>query len=162
MRKHIRLLISAATLLLLAQACSKMASENAPNQGDAKVKFNGYTIADSSAIITYPNGLRIYKVLEGPGKYPRDGMNIRMNYHGLLEDGTVFDSSFQREETFEFKLGQTQVITGMAQAVKKMRFGTQAVVIVPPSLGYGDKKERPANIPPNSTLTFHIELLGSF
>ncbi|MEM0998084.1 MAG: FKBP-type peptidyl-prolyl cis-trans isomerase [Bacteroidota bacterium] len=124
--------------------------------------FQPYQIADSSAIITYPNGLKLYVVQQGPGEFAREGMDIVLHYHGMLESGEVFDSTFERARPFNFRLGQTAVISGLAKAVEKLRFGSKAVAIIPPALAYSNREDRPANIPKNSTLIFHIELLGTF
>lgn len=158
-------------LLVLAAFTQRCASENAqdnknesgtPAEDGSGATFSPYQIADSAAIVTYSNGLKLYVVQDGPGEFARDGMNIRMNYHGMLESGIVFDSSFQREEPFFFTLGQTPIIAGLHQAIQKLRLGSKAVVIVPPHLGYSNREDRPPNIPENSTLLFHIDLLGSF
>ena len=163
MRKILHLSSYLVISLLLLNGCAKSEkSVQKENTSSIEPAFAGYAIPDSSAIVTYPNGLRIYKVFEGPGQFPRDGMNIRMNYHGLLKNGFVFDSTYLRDEPFEFRLGQNSIITGISEAVKKMRLGSKAVIMVPPSLGYGDGEDGPANIPANSSLIFHIELLGTF
>jgi peptidylprolyl isomerase len=167
MRYRIAPLIGLLMLAVLTQRCaSDQAQENnnsanAPEE-DGTPSFSPYLIADSSDIVTYSNGLKVYLVQDGPGEFARDGMNIRMNYHGMLESGIVFDSSFQRDEPFFFTLGQTPIIAGLYQAVQKLRLGSKAIVIVPPHLGYSNREDRPPNIPENSTLLFHIDLLGSF
>lgn len=164
MRQSIRFLGFA---LLLLAACARQ--QNVPQDGDYTANTQAdspeaqsqFAIKDSSKIVTHLNGLKIYTVRKGPGDFPKAGEHIRLNYRGLLADGTIFDSSFGRSEPYRFTLGQTKVIKGLADGVQRMRYGGQAVLIIPPKLGYGEKNT-PPNIPPNSTLVFHVDLLGSF
>lgn len=160
------------TLLILGifvQACNSH-KDAIDNDGSEVIQsFVPYQIEDSSKIINFPSGLQLYIVESGPGKFPENGNNVRMEYYGTLKDGTVFDESFSRKEVFEFRVGSKNVIEGMQEAIKNMRYGSKAIAIIPPELGYGDgvaqghnDKHLPSNIPPNSTLTFHIDLLGTF
>ncbi len=125
------------------------------------LSFQQYTIDDSSRIVTYEDGLQLYTVLEGPGDFPNDGMNVLVHYHGLLEDGTIFDSSYERGEPLKVRIGRGKLIQGFEYSLKQLRMGSKAIAIIPPSLGYGSKEDVP-NVPPNSTLIFHIEVLGTF
>jgi FKBP-type peptidyl-prolyl cis-trans isomerase len=131
----------------------------------APVAFTPYIIADSSRITTYPNGLKLYIVKQGPGDYPQNGERVLLHYQGRLADGTVFDDSYTRGEPLEFYIGGERVIAGIEDAAQRLRFGTQAIAIIPPSLGYGDGKSAnglPPKIPANATLTFHLDMVGSF
>lgn len=118
-----------------------------------------FTIADSSKIVTTSTGLKYYVVSPGVGNRPKKGANIIAHYHGMLADGSVFDSSFEKNKPFNFKLGQGQVIKGWDEGFQYLRPGAKAVLIIPPELGYGAAGSG-ENIPPNSTLYFHVELLG--
>lgn len=126
----------------------------------APANFTPYVIQDSSQIKEYEEGLKIYVVEEGKGELPQSGQNILINYHGMLRDGTVFDSSFDRGSPFSFALGTGQVIRGWDLGIAKLPFGSKAILILPPEIAYG-AMARP-NIPANSTLVFHVELLGAF
>jgi len=117
-----------------------------------------FTIADSSKIVTTPSGLKYYIVQQGSGNKAQPGQKVVAMYHGLLADGTKFDSSYDRGQPFEFTLGQGQVIRGWDEGFSIFPVGTRAVLIVPPDLGYGDRES--GAIPPNSTLYFHVELLN--
>jgi FKBP-type peptidyl-prolyl cis-trans isomerase len=160
--RAIPLLILAIALQQCARKDAVQNTEESSESTSTSSPFRPFTIEDSTRIVTYTNGLKIYTVRQGPGEFPRPGMDIVMHYHGMLENGEVFDSSFERDQPFGFRLGQTAVIAGMEQAVEKLRFGSQAVLIIPPALGYSNREDRPPNIPENSTLIFHVDLLGSF
>ncbi len=158
--KHILL----PMLLLVILAGCKSASQDESLTGASEAPsepFVPYAIEDSTQMVTFGNGVSLYKVKEGPGNFPKAGMNILINYHGMLENGEVFDSSFDRNDPLRFRLGDKSLINGLEFAVGKLRFGTQAVVVVPPEQGYEDREDIPG-VPPNSTLVFHIEVLGTF
>lgn len=118
--------------------------------------FKPYTY-DLSKAVTLPSGLKYVIVEEGKGPKPNAGDMITAHYHGLLEDGKKFDSSFDRGEPFEVKIGMGQVIQGWDEGFQQFKEGTKAVLIIPPNLGYGERAQ--GSIPANSTLIFHVHLL---
>ncbi|MFM2376440.1 MAG: hypothetical protein RLZZ165_1537, partial [Bacteroidota bacterium] len=125
--------------------------------------FTPYVVLDSSRIVTYPEGLELYIVKSGWGDYPQNGDNVLLHYQGMLQNGSVFDDSYRRDEPLVFKMGSGRIIPGMEAGLKKIRYGTQAILSIPPRLGYGSGKDKtPSNIPRDATLTFHIHLLGNF
>ncbi|MCB9234322.1 MAG: FKBP-type peptidyl-prolyl cis-trans isomerase [Bacteroidia bacterium] len=134
--------------------------DNTPTITETPAKFTPWTVEDSSKIVRSESGLGIYTVLKGPGNLPQNGTTVIVHYHGTLENGTVFDSSFDRGQPFQFKLGVGQVIKGWDEGIAKLPFGSKAILFVPADLAYG-AMERP-NIPANSPLIFYVELLGSF
>src|SRR5690606_36446968 len=79
------------------------------------------------------------------------------HYVGKLENDTVFDSSRERGEAFQFKLGAGQVIQGWEEAIGKLRVGDKALLTIPPKLAYGNRAM--GSIPPNSALIFDVEML---
>ena len=98
-----------------------------------------------------------YKVIEkGKGKNPTDKDTVVVHYRGTLIDGTEFDSSYKRNQPATFKLGQ--VIKGWQEALKLMKPGGKMHVAIPSDLGYGERGAG-ANIGPNSTLIFEINLV---
>lgn len=108
--------------------------------------------------ITMPDGLKYIDITPGTGASPTNGQNVSVNYTGYLLDGTVFDSSYKRNQPFSFPIGTGQVIKGWDEGVLTMKVGGKRRLIIPPALGYGAQGAG-SSIPPNSTLVFDIELL---
>ncbi|KAG6472603.1 hypothetical protein ZIOFF_070075 [Zingiber officinale] len=99
-------------------------------------------------------------VKEGEGwGIPKVGDKVEVHYIGALLDGTKFDSSFDQDTPFKFKLGQGQVIKGWDQGIKTMKKGENAIFTIPPDLAYGESSS-PPTIPPNATMQFDVELLS--
>ncbi len=94
----------------------------------------------------------------GNGPEAKNGNKIKVHYSGTLEDGTKFDSSYDRGQPFEFVLGTGGVIKGWDLGVLGMKAGGKRKLVIPPDLAYGDRSPSPL-IPPNSTLVFEVELL---
>ncbi|XP_019632329.1 PREDICTED: peptidyl-prolyl cis-trans isomerase FKBP9-like [Branchiostoma belcheri] len=88
----------------------------------------------------------------------RDGFFLRYHYNGTFPDGEKFDSSHDRDNTFDFILGRGEVIKGMDQGLKGMCAGEKRKITIPPHLAYGDKGVEGA-IPPGATLVFEVELI---
>ena len=108
-------------------------------------------------IITTASGLQ-YKVLTpADGAKPKAEDTVKVHYKGTLLDGTVFDSSYDRNEPAVFPLNQ--VIPGWTEAVQLMNVGSKIQLFLPPNLAYGDRGAPPV-IEPGSMLIFEVELLG--
>jgi peptidylprolyl isomerase len=119
--------------------------------------FNPYPYS-MSAMKTTASGLKYQIIEEGKGAKPLPGQTVSVNYHGMLENGKVFDSSFERgEEPIEFPLGQGRVIKGWDEGIGLLNVGTKAVLFIPANLGYGQRGAG-KDIPPNANLIFHVRL----
>jgi FKBP-type peptidyl-prolyl cis-trans isomerase len=94
----------------------------------------------------------------GKGVAAKTGDTVKVHYTGTLLSGKKFDSSLDRNEPFEFKLGAGGVIKGWDEGVVGMKVGGKRKLTIPPHLAYG-KRGSPPTIPPNSTLVFEIELV---
>ncbi|KAJ0510860.1 putative peptidylprolyl isomerase [Helianthus annuus] len=106
------------------------------------------------------DGLMKKVVKEGDGyEGPINGDEVEVHYVGSLLDGTRFDSSYDREMPFKFKLGLGHVIQGWDDGIKTMKKGEKALFTIPPALAYGESGS-PPTIPPNATLQFEIELIS--
>ena len=113
--------------------------------------------------MTTASGLKIEDTTVGTGATPVKGQTCIMHYTGwLYEDGKKgkkFDSSVDRNEPFEFPIGQRKVIAGWDEGVSTMKVGGKRTLIIPAALGYGARGAGGV-IPPNATLMFDVELLG--
>jgi peptidylprolyl isomerase len=104
------------------------------------------------------NGLKYIETKAGDGAQAKAGDTVSVHYTGTLTNGQLFDSSVERGEPIEFPLGMGMVIKGWDEGIAKMKVGGQAVLVIPPELGYGAQSVGP--IPPDSTLIFIVELVG--
>ncbi|MHA7057878.1 peptidylprolyl isomerase [Aquimarina sp. M1] len=105
------------------------------------------------------SGLRYKIIQKGDGAQAEKGKTVSVHYKGSLTDGTVFDSSFKRNQPIDFSLGMGQVIAGWDQGIALLQVGDKARFVIPPSLGYGEHGAGGV-IPPNATLIFDVELVA--
>ena len=105
------------------------------------------------------SGLEIEDQIVGDGDEAIAGQTVEVHYTGWLTDGTKFDSSHDRNQTFSFKLGGGQVIAGWDQGVAGMKIGGTRKLTIPAELGYGERGAGGV-IPPGATLVFKVELIG--
>ena len=116
-----------------------------------------------TAPTTTASGLQYIDTVVGTGASPKPGQTCVMHYTGWLYNnaikGAKFDSSVDRNEPFEFKIGVKQVIGGWDEGVSTMKVGGKRTLIIPPALGYGARGAGGV-IPPNAVLMFDVELLG--
>ena len=118
-------------------------------------------------MITTPSGLQYDDTVTGDGATASAGQNVSVHYTGWLHDpaqadgrGRKFDSSNDRGQPFRFALGAGQVIGGWDEGVQGMKIGGTRVLLIPPQLGYGARGAGGV-IPPNATLVFEVDLLGT-
>lgn len=102
--------------------------------------------------------LQIDDITVGKGSAVEDGDTVSVHYTGWLEDGTKFDSSVDRDQPFETKIGAGYVIAGWDIGIVGMKTGGKRKLTIPYQLGYG--KYGTQGIPGFATLIFEIELLG--
>lgn len=93
----------------------------------------------------------------GTGRTAEQGKKVFVHYTGKLDDGTVFDSSVARKKPIHFVLGKRGVIEGWELGIEGMKVGGLRRLIIPAELGYKDRQK--GKIPPNSRLTFTIEVM---
>ncbi len=112
---------------------------------------------NEEGVVETPSGLQ-YKILtQGDGdERPTATDRVKVHYHGTLLDGTVFDSSVDRNEPISF--GLNQVIKGWTEGVQLMSVGDKYRFFIPSGLAYGNRSA--GKITPSSTLIFDVELLG--
>ena len=109
--------------------------------------------------VTTSSGLKYVDLVVGSGVSPQSGQTVSVNYTGTLENGTKFDSSYDRGRPFEFRIGTGSVIKGWDEGLMSMKVGGKRRLIIPAALGYGARGARPT-IPPNATLVLEVELLA--
>ena len=107
--------------------------------------------------ITTESGLKYIVLNEGTGDTPYPGQMVKVHYAGFLLNGTKFDSSYDRNQPFEFIIGG-RVIAGWNEGIQLLNQGAKAKFIIPPNLAYGPRGAGGV-IPPNATLIFEVELL---
>jgi FKBP-type peptidyl-prolyl cis-trans isomerase len=103
--------------------------------------------------------LQMVDEVVGEGAEAIAGKKVKVHYTGYLTDGTKFDSSVDRNDPFEFKLGAGQVIQGWDEGFAGMKVGGKRKLTIPSHMGYGARGAGGV-IPPNATLIFDVELLG--
>ena len=112
--------------------------------------------AKKEGIVVLPSGLQYQVLKEGNGKKPSATDQVKCHYEGTLIDGTIFDSSYQRNEPATF--GLNQVIAGWTEGVQLMSEGAKYRFFIPYNLAYGERGAG-AQIPPFAALVFDVELL---
>jgi len=108
-------------------------------------------------VVELKSGLQYKIIKQGDGKKPIKDNSVKVHYHGMLINGEVFDSSYDRGEPITLSLNQ--VIKGWQEAVPMMNVGSKWQIYVPSDLAYGDRGAG-GSIGPNETLIFDIELLA--
>ncbi|NND51706.1 MAG: peptidylprolyl isomerase [Flavobacteriaceae bacterium] len=104
------------------------------------------------------SGLRYQILQEGSGRTAEKGKTVSVHYKGQLPDGTVFDSSYKRNEPIDFALGMGQVIQGWDEGISLLKIGDKARFVIPSDLAYGSRGAGGV-IPPDATLIFDVELM---
>ncbi|MBW4753882.1 FKBP-type peptidyl-prolyl cis-trans isomerase [Prevotella melaninogenica] len=134
------------------QAAAAEAGKAAKAAGEAFLAENG----KKDGVVTLPSGLQYQVLKEGDGKKPSATDQVVCHYEGTLIDGTVFDSSYQRNQPATF--GLNQVIAGWTEGVQLMQEGAKYRFFIPYKLAYGERGAG-AQIPPFAALVFDVELI---
>ena len=137
-----------------AQKIFNNAQEEAKKIAEKNEKLMEEKLANT---IQTESGLK-YKILkDGIGDTPYPGQTVKVHYTGYFLDGKKFDSSYDRNQPFEF-IVSGGVIKGWNEGIQLMNTGAKALFIIPPDLAYGSRGAGGV-IPPNATLIFEVELL---
>jgi peptidylprolyl isomerase len=115
-------------------------------------------MADVPGATKSPSGLQFIDQVSGTGPKPQPGQTVVVHYTGMLENGTVFDSSVQRGQPAEFSVDQ--VIPGFREGIMGMQVGGKRKLFIPSAMGYGAAGAAGGAIPPNSNLIFEVELIS--
>ena len=144
------------SMTILQDFFGKMQAEKsakANEAGNAYLAENG----DKEGVITTESGLQYEVITSGDGAKPTTDDQVTVHYHGMLTDGTVFDSSVDRGQPATF--GVTQVIKGWTEALQLMSVGDKWKLTIHSGLAYGDQGAG-GMIGPGATLVFEVELIG--
>jgi FKBP-type peptidyl-prolyl cis-trans isomerase FklB len=149
-----------AVMMAVQTEYRQQQQERLKQQGEANKKEGATFLAANKAkdgIVTLPSGLQ-YKILKpGTGPKPAATDTVSVNYRGTLISGTEFDSSYKRGQPATF--GVTGVIKGWTEALQLMPVGSKWQLFIPADLAYGERGAG-ADIAPNATLIFEVELLS--
>ena len=139
-----------------ARQLQKMLEEAQQNAGKGKafLEANG----KKPGVTTTASGLQYQVIAAGKGPRPKPTDTVRVNYKGMLLDGTVFDDSSQHGGPAQIPLAQ--VVPGWQEGIALMPVGSKYRFWIPSELGYGESGTPGGPIPPNATLVFEVELLG--
>ena len=151
MNRKLFLLLFISLILFGLYSC-KSAAKREVEERNAYLQAHNITTAPTAS------GLYYIETKAGTGVQAKKGDKVKVNYIGYLLSGKKFDSSYDRNQPFEFTLGQGQVIKGWDEGIAKMKAGGKATLIIPSSLAYGAQGNYA--IAPYSTLIFDVELIS--
>ena len=152
MRMLVAMLLTALCLFTLETIVAQDVPHPALPAGAGKVDADA-----PKAFTKTASGLQYRVLRKGTGANPKATNTVKVNYHGWLDNGKVFDSSYERREPIEF--GLNQVIPGWTEGMQLVGTGGMIELVIPSDLGYGPRGTPGGPIPPNATLHFLVELL---
>ncbi len=164
--------INTVTIIRVGEDAKGFVTDQASfNAAFTKLKQAGELLAakayarfETEMFLRYPNaektmtGLMYVRLNEGSGDRPLPGKKVIVHYKGMLKDGSIFDSSYDRGEPIEISAGTGQVIKGWDEALLEMKKGEKRILLIPYPLAYGERGY-PGVIPPETDLIFELELL---
>lgn len=152
---------------ILVYSKNNLSTPNNQNDSQSNEVVNPTSIPTKAERTIVPNmntqqeevkELKIEDEKKGGGAEVKSGDKVEVNYTGTLLNGTKFDSSYDRDQTFSFTVGAGEVIQGWDQGLIGMRVGGKRKLTIPADMGYGEQGSGP--IPPNSPLLFEIDLVS--
>lgn len=153
----------ASNVVVVAQSVDELPTvatgeDQEPVEGMPEVELadNGEPTISVPSDFAAPDTTEIAVLKKGDGPTVESGDNVFVQYTGVLPDGTVFDSSWQRGAPTQFQT--TGVVQGFQKALEGQTVGSQVIAVIPASEGYGDTEQ--GSIPANSTLVFVVDILG--
>uniref|UniRef100_UPI0032170191 FKBP-type peptidyl-prolyl cis-trans isomerase n=1 Tax=uncultured Draconibacterium sp. TaxID=1573823 RepID=UPI0032170191 len=141
------------------QILESFMAEAQAGEGNKNLEEGAAFLAENSKkeeVIELPSGLQYEVIKEGEGEIPTAEQQVKCHYHGTLIDGTVFDSSVERNQPAVFPVNG--VIQGWVEALQLMSVGSKWKLFIPSELAYGPNGAG-GTIGPNATLVFEVELL---
>ena len=151
-----------STLTALQEGVQKKQMEKSKVAGDANKKEGDAFLAANKAkdgVKTTASGLQYKVIKEGTGASPKATDTVSVNYRGTLVSGKEFDSSLKGNGGKPVSFPVNRVIPGWTEAFQLMKVGSKYQLFIPPNLAYGDRGAG-ADIGPNATLVFDVELVG--
>ena len=113
---------------------------------------------NAPGVVALPSGLQYKVITQGTGAKPAATDKVTVHYHGTLINGTVFDSSVERNQPMELTV--TNVIAGWIEALQLMPVGSKWILYIPAELAYGENPRPGGPIEPNMALIFEVELIS--
>jgi FKBP-type peptidyl-prolyl cis-trans isomerase len=161
MNRKLLSLLGILLVAFLASGCLNQGNPGAEPSDSEQVLNEEHSLGEESGEMVFKTTVLEVEILEeGEGeRQVENGDVISVNYVGTLADGTKFDSSIDRGETFVFTVGAGQVIPGWEQGVLGMKLGEKRKLIIPSSLAYREQGI-PGVIPPEATLIFEVDLVS--
>jgi len=173
MKKNILLLLSLLSIITVNSTIQARDVNVTKNKNNQSLKVGDKLNLNSATEFTKTNDDIYYKTIKsGSGKSPYKGENLTVHYTGWtlvskMNDkkqieffvGPKFDSSYDRNQTFQFKLGMRQVISGWDKMLATMKVGEKRIVVLPSKEAYGSRAT--GNIAANSSLIFEIEFISA-
>jgi hypothetical protein len=147
-----RLKLQAVDLLVIEHALLQWRQLEGIRKWNPEIVNTGFTVL--------PSGLAFKPIVAGTGMQPVKGQKVTVHYTGYLENGKKFDSSHDRMQALQFKIGESQVIKGLDEGLALMNIGARFLLRIPPKLGYGEAGLGDA-IPGNATLYFDVQLINA-
>lgn len=142
------LIVAAGALYFALQGPNANQNKNPDTNQNVNTNPNSFEI----------QGMRVEVLQQGAGEASKSGDKVTVSYVGTLVNGTKFDSSIDRNQPFQFTLGENRVIQGWELGVLGMKTGEKRKLTIPPELGYGAQGAGGV-IPPNAVLIFEVDLL---